>query len=204
MTTSTQYIRAWIVVVALTLAGFLPAHVWSSNLVQPPKPLKPATAAQPSPGAGPIIVVDTVKGSFEFETYPEEAPKSVEHILALIKRNFYNGLRVHRVEPKFVVQWGDARTRDMTKQDQWGKSGGGGSNKPIGVAEISKKRLHVRGAVGLAHAGDAAEADSQIYVTLSNRPQLDGKYAVIGKVLSGMDVVEKLQVTDIIKRMSVK
>jgi cyclophilin family peptidyl-prolyl cis-trans isomerase len=163
-----------------------------------------ATAGQPSPGAGPIVIVDTVKGTFEFETYPEEAPKSVEHILALVKRNFYNGLRIHRVEPKFVVQWGDTRTRDMTKREQWGRTGGGGSNRPVGVAEFSKKRLHVRGAVGLAHAGDATQADSQIYVTLGTRAALDGKYTVIGKVIAGIDVVDKLQVTDIVKKMSIK
>src|SRR6188472_1003638 len=63
------------------------------------KPATPAAAdAKPSPGAGPIVVVETAsKGSFEFETYPNEAPKSVDHILALAKRNFYNGQRVHRV-----------------------------------------------------------------------------------------------------------
>jgi cyclophilin family peptidyl-prolyl cis-trans isomerase len=163
-----------------------------------------AKAGQPSPGAGPIVVVETVKGTFEFETYPDEAPKSVAHILALVKRNFYNGLRIHRVEPKFVVQWGDTRTRDMTKRDQWGRTGGGGSNRSIGVAEFSKKRLHVRGAVGLAHAGDPARADSQIYVTLAARTALDGKYTVIGKVISGMEVVDKLEVTDVVRRMTIK
>ena len=162
---------------------------------------KPATEGERSPGAGPVIVVDTAKGSFEFETYPEEAPKSVAHILALVKRNFYNGQRVHRVEPNFVVQWGDSRTRDMTKRDQWGQASGGGSGRPVGVAEFSKNRTHVKGAVGLAHAGDAANADSQIYVLLGNRPALDGKYAVIGKVIAGMPVVEKLQVTDVVKRI---
>jgi cyclophilin family peptidyl-prolyl cis-trans isomerase len=166
---------------------------------------KPAeTAAAPSPGAGPLVVVDTVKGAFEFETYPEEAPRTVEHVLALVRRNFYNGLRVHRVEPGFVVQFGDPRTRDMTKRGEWGRAAGGGSGKPVGVAEFSKKRLHVRGAVAMAHAGDPAQADSQIYVLLGNRPGLDGKYTVIGKVLSGMDVVEKLEVTDVIRRMTVK
>ena len=77
-------------------------------------------APRRSPGAGPIIVFDTVKGSFEIETYPNEAPKTVEHILALVKRNFYNGLRIHRYEPGFVVQWGDPQTRDMTKKADLG------------------------------------------------------------------------------------
>ena len=77
---------------------------------------------------------ETAKGTFEIETYPNEAPKTVEHILALVQRNFYNGLRIHRVVPGFVVQFGDPQTRDMTKRDSWGT---GGSGKPIGVAEIS-------------------------------------------------------------------
>ena len=73
-------------------------------------------AAKTSPGAGPVVVIETSKGTIEFETYPNEAPKTVAHILALVKRNFYNGLRVHRVVPKFVIQFGDPLTRDMTKK----------------------------------------------------------------------------------------
>ena len=57
---------------------------------------------QTSPGAGPIIVLETAKGTIEFETYPEEAPKTVAQIVALVKKNFYNGLRFHRAEPGFV------------------------------------------------------------------------------------------------------
>ena len=96
---------------------------------------------------------------------------------------------------------GDPQTRDMTKKDQWGT---GGSGKPIGVAEISKTRTHVKGAVAMAHAGDAAKADSQFYVTLAATPRLDGDYTVFGKVISGMDVVEKIQVDDRIVRMTIK
>jgi cyclophilin family peptidyl-prolyl cis-trans isomerase len=147
-------------------------------------------------------VVDTVKGVFEFETYPNEAPKSVEHILGLVKKNFYNGQRIHRVDPGFVVQFGDPQTRDMTKRDDWGTRSSG---NPIGVLEVSKKRSHVAGAVALAHLdGDPKGGDSQIYITLSSRPELDGKYAVIGQVISGMDVVQKLRVTDVIRRVTVR
>lgn len=161
-------------------------------------------AAPQSAITGPVVVVETARGSFEFEMYPDDAPKSVEQILRLVKRNFYNGQRVHRVEPKFVVQWGDPKSRDMTKRGTWGQAPGAGSGKPIGVAEISTTRTHVKGAVGLAHAGDPAQADSQIYVMLSDRPALNGKYAVIGKVVIGMEVVEKLQVEDVVKKMYVK
>jgi peptidyl-prolyl cis-trans isomerase B (cyclophilin B) len=164
--------------------------------------LPASTIAQTkSPGAGPIIVLDTVKGVIEIETYPEEAPKTVAHILALIKRGFYNGLRFHRAEANFVIQIGDPMTRDMSKQDNWGR---GGSGKPIGVAEITKKRRHGPGAVGMGHSGTAKDADSQIYITLRAAPSLDTRYAVWGQVIKGLDVAAKIQRTDVLKKASVK
>jgi peptidyl-prolyl cis-trans isomerase B (cyclophilin B) len=160
-----------------------------------------ARAQQVSPGAGPVIVLETVKGTIEFETYPNEAPKTVEHILTLVRRNFYNGLRIHRVEPGYVVQFGDPQTRDMTKHDLWGT---GGSGRPVAVAEFSPKRPHKIGSVALAHPGDARQGDSQMYITFSPQPRLDGHFTVFGQVISGMDVVRKLQVNDVIRRATVK
>lgn len=152
--------------------------------------------------AGPVIVVETSKGVFEFETYPADAPKTVARILELVRTRFYNGQRVHRVVNNFVVQWGDPLTRDMTKREFWGR---GGSGKPVGVAEA--KRRHFKGAVAMAHAGDPAAADSQMYITLADTAgtrALDGKYTVFGGVISGMDVVSKIAVDDRIVRMTVK
>ena len=171
-----------------------------------PKPKAPVAApapapAQPTPGAGPVIVVETTKGTFEFETYPNEAPRTVEHILALVKRNFYNGLRFHRVEPGFVIQVGDPNTRDYTKKALWGTSGSG---TPVGLAELSRKRLHVKGAVAMAHSGNPAKADAQWYVTLNAVPRLDGKYVVFGRVINGLDVTPQIRVGDVIRKMSVK
>ena len=158
-------------------------------------------AAQTSPGAGPVVVFETEKGTFEFETYPNEAPKTVAHIIALVNKRFYNGLRFHRVVPNFVIQAGDPMTRDMSKQSEWGHYGSG---TPVGAAELSPLRKHVRGAVAMAHAGDAAKADAQFYVCLAAQPRLDGHYVVFGKVISGMDVVGKIQVTDRIIRATVR
>ena len=160
----------------------------------------PAAAAKPA-AAGPILVIDTVKGAVEIQMFPAEAPKTVAHITALAKRNFYNGLRVHRVEPGFVVQFGDPQTRDMTKRDRWGN---GGSGKPIGVGEPSARHKHVIGAVAMAHPGDPKLADSQMYIMLGPAARLDGGYTVFGQVISGMDVVRRLAIPDVIKRISVK
>jgi cyclophilin family peptidyl-prolyl cis-trans isomerase len=160
-----------------------------------------AAAQQKSPGAGPIIVLETSKGTIEFETYPEEAPKTVARVLELVKKNFYNGLRFHRADPNFVIQVGDPMSRDMSRQEWWGRQGSG---TPIGVAEITKKRKNVLGAVGMAHTGAAKDADSQFYITRRAAPELDGKYTVFGRVIKGQDVVGKIQKGDVLKRAYLK
>jgi cyclophilin family peptidyl-prolyl cis-trans isomerase len=160
------------------------------------------SAQQKSPGAGPILVLETAKGAIEIETYPEEAPKTVARIVELVKKNFYNGLRFHRAEPNFVVQVGDPVSRDVSRQAWWGRQGSG---KPIGVAEVTKKRRHVVGAVSMAYPGsDRMLADSQFFITRRTAPELDGKYTVFGKVLKGQDVVAKIQRGDILKRAYLK
>jgi peptidyl-prolyl cis-trans isomerase B (cyclophilin B) len=161
-----------------------------------------AGAQEKSPGAGPIIVLETAKGTIEFETYPEEAPKTVARVIELVKKNFYNGLRFHRAEPNFVIQVGDPVSRDVSRQEWWGRQSAG---KPIGVAEITKKRRHIAGAVSMAYPGsDRTQADSQFFITRRAAPELDGKYTVFGKVLNGMDVVAKIQRGDVLKRAYLK
>jgi peptidyl-prolyl cis-trans isomerase B (cyclophilin B) len=198
-------------VVAMAVGG-LSAQNGSSTAK---KPATPATAAKPaaakpagpvtpkSPDAGPVIVVETEHGTFEFETYPKDAPKTVAQIVALVKRNFYNGQRFHRVKPNFVVQWGDPMTKDMRNRSDpnWGNYGSG---KPVGVAEI--KRPHKLGAVAMAHSGNPAGADSQMYVVLNAEAtkHLDGMYTVFGQVISGMDVVQKIKQDDVVKRMTIR
>jgi cyclophilin family peptidyl-prolyl cis-trans isomerase len=160
------------------------------------------TGATPAtPSAGPVLVFETEKGTFEIETYPSQAPKTVEHIVGLVKNRFYNGLRVHRVVRNFVVQLGDPQTRDMTKKDSWGT---GGSGKPIGVAEFSKVLKHSVGIVSMAHAGDPTRADSQFFIVIGPASHLDGKHQIWGRISSGMDVVNKIAVPDRIIRATVK
>jgi len=156
------------------------------------------------PVRAPVIAVETVKGSFAFETFPEDAPKTVAHIVGLVRKRFYDGQRVHRVQPGFVVQFGDPKTRDLAARALWGRGAGAGSGTPVGAAEIAKRRGHVAGAVGLAHMGDPTKGDSQIYVTLAARSDLDGQYAVFGRVVEGNDIPERLSIGDEITRMYVR
>src|SRR4029078_10446912 len=103
---------------SLTLAAvavYLAASMLPVRAQAPAKPApKPApksaaapAPAQPTPGSGPVIVIETAKGTTEFETYPDDAPKTVAHVVNLAKRGFYNGMRFHRVVPGFIVQVGD-------------------------------------------------------------------------------------------------
>jgi cyclophilin family peptidyl-prolyl cis-trans isomerase len=189
------------VVSVCTTAVFLgPALAQAPGKPKPSAPAAPATGAP----AGPVVVVETVKGTFAFETYPDVAPRTVDHVVRLARRGFYNGQRVHRAVPNFVVQMGDPQTRDMTKREWWGRGDFAGSGRPVGVAEISKKHLHLKGAVAMAHAGNPAEADAQFYVVLAAAPRLNGKYSVFGRVIEGVDVPAKLQVGDMIKKVSVR
>lgn len=153
---------------------------------------------------GPVIVVETTKGTFELETYPADAPKTVEHILELVRRGFYDGQRVHRALPGFLVQWGDPRSRDLSREADWGRGPDASSGRPIGASELRRKRRHTTGAVGVSHQGNPALADSQIYVTLANRPDLNNRYTVFGRVIEGDDVPGRLERGDLIRKMYMK
>ena len=145
------------------------------------------------------MILDTAKGTIEIELFPEDAPKSVAHITALVTRNFYRGLRFHYVNSA-VAQVGDPSSRDMTKKDAWGA---GGSGTKIGVGEFSKRKF-VRGSVGIAHRGGAVQGDSQIFISKAVNPSLDGNYTMIGRVTRGMDVVDTIQMGDLLKNATLK
>jgi peptidylprolyl isomerase len=153
----------------------------------------------PAGAALPVMTITTEKGAIEIQFFRADAPKSVEQILALAARNFYRGQRFHRVE-RSLVQFGDPQSRDMTMRDYWGR---GNSGKPIGVAELNKHQ-HVRGTVGLAHIGDPKLADSQLYILKTPSPSLNGKFVVVGQVIKGMEVVDKIAVGDVLKNVTVK
>ena len=167
-------------------------------------PTPPILAQAKASGTGPVITIETEKGSIVIQTYQDKAPRTVAHIVDLVKKNFYNAQRIHRVVKGQVVQWGDKMSRDMTYREWWGRSPGGSSGTPIGVAEFTKGLRHRAGSVSMAHAGNPAAADSQIFICLAPMPNLDGKHVIFGEVTQGLDVAKKLVVTDRLKRVTVK
>jgi cyclophilin family peptidyl-prolyl cis-trans isomerase len=157
-------------------------------------------AGQRPASTDPVFVLETVKGVVEIRLLSADAPKSVEHLLALIRRSFYRGQRFHRVTPS-LVQFGDPQSRDMSRRDYWGN---GGSGRPINAFELVKKYTHRRGMVGLAHSGNPMAADSQLYIMKQPSSGLDGKHAIVGQVTAGMGIVDQLAVADSITKAFVK
>jgi len=144
---------------------------------------------------GHYAIVDTERGQFVMELYPKVAPKTVENFETLVKKGFYNGLTFHRVVPDFVVQGGDPDGTGM---------GGPGYDVP---AEIDKNEKHLRGSVATARKGDQVNPErkssgSQFYICLAPQPGLDGDYTIFGGVVEGMNVVDKIQVGDHMKKIT--
>jgi cyclophilin family peptidyl-prolyl cis-trans isomerase len=131
-----------------------------------------------------IAVIETNKGTFKFQLYEEKAPISTKNFIDLAERGFYDGLTFHRYEPGFVIQGGDPKG-----------DGTGGSEKTIPL-EVRPDLKHVEGAVGMARSQDPNSASSQFYITLTETPFLNGKYAVFGIVTEGMDIVKSLRKGD--------
>ena len=162
---------------------------------------------KPAAGSGaPIVIFETAKGVIEIETFPKDAPKSVAQFVELAKRGFYRGQRFHWVATG-LIQAGDPLSRDLTKQREWGSGGSGPrmANKPIGVAEPYKGKFE-RGIVGYAYrVGWKPEtADSMFFILTGANPNLNGKYAALGKVIKGIQVADKIEAHDLIKNVSVR
>ena len=122
-------------------------------------------------------------GEIRLEFYPEDAPKTVENFVTLAKKGFYNGLNFHRVVPDFVVQGGCPKG-----------NGTGGPGYMI-KAEFNKQK-HVRGTLAMARSQSPDSAGSQFYICYGATPHLDGQYTVFGKVVSGMEHVDRIKQGD--------
>ncbi len=160
-----------------------------------------ATAAQSKPSTkNPVLVLETARGTIEIELFRQDAPKSVEYVIALVNKNFYRGQRFHRSE-RTLVQIGDPNSRNVTRRNMWGQTG---ATPTVGLLEASKRVSHTRGAVGLAHAGRPESASSQFYIMKTASPALDGKYTIIGRVISGMAVVDAIRFEDVLKLATIR
>ena len=121
--------------------------------------------------------------TIRIEFFPADAPKTVENFVTLAKKGFYDGLTFHRVVPDFVVQGGCPKG-----------NGTGGPGYTV-KAEFNKQK-HVRGSVAMARSQHPDSAGSQFYITYGPTPHLDGNYTVFGKVVEGMEHVDRIKQGD--------
>ncbi|HLO99752.1 MAG TPA: peptidylprolyl isomerase [Fimbriimonas sp.] len=136
------------------------------------------------------------KGEFTITLNSKAAPKTCAHIISLVERGFYNGLKFHRADRKprpFLVQIGDPATRSEEISDSKVYRGGSGAR----VEKEESGLTNDLGAVGLASIPEEnIPGDSQFYILLSPSKFLDGKYTVFGKVTAGLDVIQKIEKGD--------
>jgi cyclophilin family peptidyl-prolyl cis-trans isomerase/HEAT repeat protein len=154
---------------------------------RPPAPYDDARLM--APPYSPRVFIETAKGTIEFELAVLDAPQTSANFMTLARRGFFNGLRIHRVVPNFVVQDGDPR-------------GDGRGGPGYTIRDELNDRPYVRGTVGMALSGPDT-GGSQFFITHSPAPHLDGRYTVFGRVINGMDVVDRIQQGDTIDRVRV-
>ncbi len=119
-------------------------------------------------------------GTVEIELFEHLAPNHIKRIKELVQRGFYNGLKFHRVIEGFMAQTGDPKG-----------DGTGGTGVKL-KAEFSKMH-HERGIVSMARAADPDSADSQFFICFEDAPWLDGDYTIWGRVVKGMEIVDKIK-----------
>src|SRR4051812_14015437 len=154
-------------------------------LLQAPAPAAPI---QPAPG-NPIVVIDTSMGAITIELFKDQAPVSVANFLQYARDNFYPGTVWHRVVPGYVIQ-GGGYTATLTEKP----------TRPPIQNEATNGLSNRRGTVAMARTRALRSATSQFYINLSNNASLDHQgfspevfgYAVFGRVIEGMDVVDRI------------
>ena len=147
--------------------------------------IAPAVAQQGLPaGADPqnTLIIDTTQGRIVVKLRNDIAPKHAERLKQLARDKYYDNVPFHRVIAGFMAQTGDGARGDGT----------GGSKYPNLPAEFSNIPFK-RGTVGMARANDPNSANSQFFIMYADGAFLNGKYTVVGEVLSGMEVVDKIK-----------
>jgi HEAT repeat protein len=149
-----------------------------------------ATVRLGNPPVSTQLFLDTDRGTIQIELAVLDAPLTVENFISLAQKGFFNGLSVHRVVPDFVMQDGDPR-------------GDGEGGPGFSIRDEINERPYLRGTVGMALDPWPDTGGSQYFITHSPQPHLDGKYTVFGRVIAGMDVVDKIQQWDVIRQVRV-
>jgi peptidylprolyl isomerase len=131
-----------------------------------------------------VVVLETNQGNIEIKLIPEVAPKACENFITLAGKGYYDGLIFHRVIKGFMIQGGDPTGTGTGGQSCWGK--------PFADETDPKVQFDTPGVLAMANAGPNTNG-SQFFITTAKTPWLNGKHTIFGKVVSGYDVVEKIE-----------
>lgn len=136
--------------------------------------------------SNPIVTIEMENGDIiKVELYPEVAPNTVNNFISLVKHGFYDGVIFHRVIPGFMIQGGDP--------NGIGTGGPGYTIKGEFARNGFKNELkHTAGVISMARSMLPNSAGSQFFIMHKDAPHLDGDYAAFGKVIEGMDIVDKI------------
>ena len=178
-----------LVLMAFTMGG-CKSQTSSTDTEVTPKVAAPSTTATTKNTVKPIVTIEMEDGAkIKIELYPDLAPNTVNNFISLVQKNFYNGLIFHRVIPGFMIQGGDPQGT--------GIGGPGYSIKGEFTENGVKNTLkHTRGIISMARGQESDSAGSQFFIMVKDSDFLDGKYAAFGKVLEGMDEVDKIVATE--------
>jgi len=142
--------------------------------------------------ADDFLTIQLKDGPVVIELLPKIAPKHVERLKELATAGQYDNVAFHRVIDGFMAQTGDVEYGNMGKNFDARRAGMGGSDKPDLPAEFSKTPFE-RGTVGMARSQDPNSANSQFFIMFDQGSFLNGQYTVVGKVVSGMEAVDKIK-----------
>jgi len=137
-----------------------------------------------------IATFETNLGTFKLELETTKAPITAGNFVKLAESGFYDGIKFHRVIPKFMIQGGDPLTKNDNMQEFWGTGGPGYKIKD----EFHPQLKNVIGTISMANSGPNT-GGSQFFINVANNNFLDGKHAVFGHIIEGMDIVNKISVT---------
>lgn len=138
------------------------------------------------------IIITLKDGPVVIELLPDVAPKHVERMKTLAREGAYDNVAFHRVIEGFMAQTGDVQNANMEKGWDARRAGTGGSSYDDVPAEFSKLP-HDRGSIGAARSANPNSANSQFFINFSDNHFLNGQYTVYGRVISGMEFVDKIQ-----------
>jgi len=154
------------------------------------------TSQQTNQDSVTVAIIETRFGNIEIELYTNDAPKTTKNFIELSKQGYYNNVLFHRIAKGFVIQGGDSTGTGAGGRSIYGNT----FEDELDPNTASYKEGYMRGVVAMANAGPNTNS-SQFFIMLSDVPQMPKNYSIFGKVIKGMEVVDKIAEQEITPRM---